>query len=137
MEETKTNRYGFPIVTCSRCHGTGHFSFNTVDGTTCLKCGGNGRTIAKKAIPAWTAFKAAAKKMSEKIWGEVEVGDVVKTNDGIAEVIAIELGDNDTVTATLRINDEVTVVSKSKFLYTKLKQTKPINVTPFLKMIPK
>lgn len=144
MEETKTNKYGFPIVTCSRCHGTGNFSFNLEDGTTCFKCNGSGHMVAKKALPAWEAFRIAARKMTQKQWGEVELGDVVKYYNKPYEVIALEVADEPinntdiyTMTATLRINDEVKVISTLSNTYTTLKQTKPLNVTPFLKMIPK
>ena len=139
-----TNKYGFPVVTCTRCHGTGHFSFNQVDGTMCLKCGGNGRVIAKKAVPAWMAFKTACREKTEKVWGAVEVGDIVKTADGDAEVLAIEITDVTSpnsdirqVVATLRINDETTTKAVWENIYTKLKWTKPLNVSPFLAMIPK
>lgn len=44
-------------VTCSRCNGSGHFSFNLVRGTVCFGCEGAGFKIvdAKKHARAETA----------------------------------------------------------------------------------
>lgn len=34
-------------IVCTRCGGTGHFSFNLMDGTRCFKCGGAKYTMPK------------------------------------------------------------------------------------------
>lgn len=34
---------------CGRCGGTGHYSYNQIDGTMCYGCGGKGVVIDKKA----------------------------------------------------------------------------------------
>ena len=68
------NSYGFPIETCSRCHGTGHHSYNQITGTICFKCDGTGSTITKQANPAWIAFNANYKAMKEVITKNLIVG---------------------------------------------------------------
>ena len=140
---TRTNKYGFPVVACSRCHGSGEFSFNIQDGSSCFGCNGKGFVVAKKAVPAWTAFMQAAKKLREKTWGEVQIGDVLKLRDGFAEVVAVQVTNNtlaDTATrevlVTVSINNQVSQVKQWENMFVKLHQTKPINVSEFLKMIP-
>jgi hypothetical protein len=34
-----------PLDTCSRCHGSGNYSYCQRYGTTCFKCGGSGKTL--------------------------------------------------------------------------------------------
>jgi hypothetical protein len=35
------------FVPCSRCHGSGHYSFNQIDGTRCYGCNGRGEVMPK------------------------------------------------------------------------------------------
>lgn len=51
----------YEMGTCSRCGGSGHYSFNLVHGTTCYGCSGTKRKLTKagaKARAAVEAFKA-------------------------------------------------------------------------------
>lgn len=43
---------------CSRCRGTGKYSFNLIHGTKCLGCNGTGaqRTKPRKPAPKWAVF---------------------------------------------------------------------------------
>jgi hypothetical protein len=45
----------FETQTCGRCGGSGHYSFNMLDGTRCYGCGGTGRkyTARGKAAKAY------------------------------------------------------------------------------------
>lgn len=47
---------------CGRCCGTGHYSFNQINGTTCFGCGGSGRRLAKltEALANEAAARIAA-----------------------------------------------------------------------------
>ena len=57
------------IVTCSRCGGSGHSSFNLTRGTVCFGCNGSGSVLttdAKITIAKKAKIKAAAKKELEK-----------------------------------------------------------------------
>lgn len=44
--------------TCSRCNGTGRFSFNLIHGTRCYGCNGTGKqkTKPKAPTPRWAVF---------------------------------------------------------------------------------
>lgn len=42
---------------CSRCHGSGHYSFNPVDGTTCFKCLGAGFMAPKLTNKLYAALE--------------------------------------------------------------------------------
>ncbi len=43
---SKIHKVGLTRV-CSRCDGTGHYSYNQIDGTRCFKCGGRKFTLPK------------------------------------------------------------------------------------------
>ena len=89
------NGNGFPIETCSRCHGTGHHSYNQVNGTICFKCGGHGKCVTKKAKPAWIAFVANAKALKEISAKDLRVGQVACSSGSRIkkEIVAIEILD--------------------------------------------
>jgi hypothetical protein len=92
-EATKTNQHGFPIQTCTRCHGSGHHSYNQIHGTMCYGCGGGGVQIVKKAKPAWIAFVANAKSLKEIVARDLKVGQVAcKSGAKIKkEIVGIEV----------------------------------------------
>ena len=69
-----TNGNGFPIETCTRCHGTGEHSYNQITGTICFKCGGAKFTIVKRAKPAWDAFVANADALRNTSTSKLVVG---------------------------------------------------------------
>lgn len=45
---TKTTRPLFEHVTCSRCAGSGSYSWNAMNGSRCFGCGGSGFTLTKR-----------------------------------------------------------------------------------------
>ncbi|CAB4122903.1 hypothetical protein UFOVP37_83 [uncultured Caudovirales phage] len=53
METTISQAY-----TCTRCNGTGRYSFNLLHGTTCFGCKGTGKqkTRPAKPSPKWAVF---------------------------------------------------------------------------------
>ena len=57
--------------TCSRCGGSGNFSYCQMYGTTCFKCGGDGVVLTKrgKAAQLWLSAK------KRKPLGEVALGE--------------------------------------------------------------
>ena len=63
----------FEHETCTRCGGTGNFSFNLMHGTRCYGCGGSGYKLTKRG--------AAAQKhlddLRSRPLSEVRVGDLV------------------------------------------------------------
>ena len=42
----------FETETCSRCGGSGHYSYNPMYGTTCFKCHGRGYVFTKRGLAA-------------------------------------------------------------------------------------
>lgn len=42
----------FEAETCGRCGGSGHYSFNQIDGSRCYGCGGSGRKLTKRGAAA-------------------------------------------------------------------------------------
>jgi|SRR5688572_8008760 len=58
----------FETTVCTRCRGTGNYSYCTMYGTTCFKCGGAGHYITKRG-------QAAHNWMMKK--REIRMGDVV------------------------------------------------------------
>ena len=71
------NPDGFPVVPCTRCNGTGKFSWNQRDGHRCLGCEGTCYKIAPKARKAYSAFITAKAEAANKRPEELRVGDVV------------------------------------------------------------
>lgn len=51
---------------CGRCGGSGHYSYNQINGTTCFGCGGSGRALTKRGL--------AAKALADSLL-EIDVAD--------------------------------------------------------------
>jgi len=49
----------FETKSCSRCGGTGHYSFTPMYGTTCFKCSGTTRQLTKLGIKAKEIYESA------------------------------------------------------------------------------
>lgn len=64
--------------TCSRCCGTGHYSYCQMHGTMCFKCGGKKVVLTKRGAAAARYLETLRSKRA----GDLVVGDVVWA-DGI------------------------------------------------------
>lgn len=87
------NRYGFPIVTCRRCAGTGSFGPSSIQGGRCFDCGGTGAHVRRgKAAAAWGAFVEAGRAFHRPTGDAIEVGDRIRVakSDALRTVAAIE-----------------------------------------------
>lgn len=72
------DRYGFPVVECTRCSGKGRFSHNDVDGERCYGCQGAGTVLAPEVAREVVAeFAAAQRQAARPKVREVKVGDVI------------------------------------------------------------
>lgn len=60
----------FESTECSRCGGSGRYSYCTMYGDTCFKCSGSGRMLTKRGAAARAVFLESL----ERTYGEVEVG---------------------------------------------------------------
>ena len=58
----------FESAVCSRCGGTGHYSFNQKDGSVCFGCGGKCERLTKRGKAAQIHYSAKLK---------ISVNDVV------------------------------------------------------------
>lgn len=63
----------FEHVTCSRCLGTGQYSYNQIDGSRCYGCQGSGVKYTKRGAAARTWWKAQTELRAD----QVTVGMVV------------------------------------------------------------
>ena len=51
-QESLTDKLGFEMEGCSRCGGTGHYSFHLTYGTICFKCAGKTKVYTKRGHTA-------------------------------------------------------------------------------------
>ena len=49
----------FETTECSRCGGSGHYSFTPMYGTTCFKCSGSGTEMTRTGSKAHAIYEAA------------------------------------------------------------------------------
>lgn len=64
----------YETVECSRCGGTGHYSYNPMDGTICFKCRGAKRTSSKKGAAAREKVEEFKMSLYSVAAGDVEPG---------------------------------------------------------------
>lgn len=69
---TTTQDTTFESRVCSRCLGSGHYSFNMIDGTRCYGCGGRGVKYTKRGRAALDYFIALlSKRLDEFVPGDL------------------------------------------------------------------
>lgn len=73
MNEALYNKAGFEIEPCSRCGGSGSYSYNPMDGTRCFKCGGAKFVLTKRGAAA----RAKYLKSLERPAGELKTDDYI------------------------------------------------------------
>ncbi|MEU9752182.1 hypothetical protein AB0D90_03470 [Streptomyces althioticus] len=67
----------FEFEDCTRCGGTGHFSFNMMEGTICRRCRGRKRTITRRGNTAYTRWKEQIDARLSTPVVDLKPGDVV------------------------------------------------------------
>ena len=70
---TRKPKTAFETEPCSRCGGSGNYSYNAMDGTRCYGCGGCGYKLSKRGSVAKKAFLESMTKPAS----EVKVGDQI------------------------------------------------------------
>ncbi|ELP5898641.1 hypothetical protein QTV49_000515 [Vibrio vulnificus] len=80
----------FESVICSRCCGTGEYSYNQRMGRTCLKCLGATKTLTKRGHAAY-GYYLAARQIKPS---EVAIGQRVVFFDGTRTVNEISIKDD-------------------------------------------
>ncbi len=78
MNATTQSDLKLETQSCTRCGGSGHYSYCQSHGTTCFKCGGNRIIFSKRGSMA-NAFLTAIRS---KPIDQVKVGDKVKVEFG-------------------------------------------------------
>lgn len=71
--ETRLSKLGFEIEDCSRCSGTGHYSYCQRYGTMCFKCGGKKWVYTKRGQAARTYYD----ELCTVKGSELKIGDVI------------------------------------------------------------
>jgi hypothetical protein len=64
------------VETCSRCYGSGRYSYNSIDGDRCYGCGGKGVRYTKRGAAA-ARFLDALRKVPAS---EIKVGDLIEVD---------------------------------------------------------
>jgi hypothetical protein len=82
----------FESKTCSRCGGSGQYSYCQMHGTRCFKCGGNGVTLTKRGATAQRFYTDSLMVRAD----EVQIGDEILIdnffgNGGFSRVFRIAL----------------------------------------------
>lgn len=86
----------FEHTDCTRCGGSGHYSYNAMTGSRCFKCNGAGVTLTKRGAVAQSYYRL----LLSKRYADLVPGDKVQDMGvpgfmagGWREVISIELID--------------------------------------------
>lgn len=69
----KTDKNGFEICICSRCGGTGNYSYNQLTGTRCFKCNGVKAVYTKRGRAALDYWRSLRSRPVE----DLKIGDVI------------------------------------------------------------
>jgi hypothetical protein len=78
----------FPICRCTRCKGTGEFSFNPEDGSVCYQCGGVGYVTRYKTRPT-DRFETV--RIAYVGYARID-GKAVRLGDGATGTFVVENG---------------------------------------------
>lgn len=111
FENEKGRLYVKVKSTCPRCGGSGHYSYNQVDGTRCYGCNGSGVSIQK--VRAYTEKeynrmqavneRIRAKREAEK---EAKVRDLIENAAKYKHEVALKLGFGEDEKAYLVYGDD-------------------------------
>ena len=67
----------FESQPCTRCHGSGKYSYNQRHGTVCYGCGGKGDQLTKRGSEAQRYFRELSMVLVE----DLKIGDSIRTNN--------------------------------------------------------
>lgn len=80
------------IETCTRCGGSGRYSYNQITGDRCFKCGGKGTQMTKRgrAVNDWIREQTATDALSVKVGDRVVYSNALtgrRSTFTIAEIV--------------------------------------------------
>lgn len=81
------NKNGFEIQTCSRCGGSGEYSYCTMYGSRCFKCSGKKVVFTKRGLAAYYFYLDLFKIPAS----EVKVGNLIESFGKKARVLEVEV----------------------------------------------
>jgi ribosomal protein L40E len=70
----------FENVTCTRCGGTGKYSWNPIELDRCRKCGGSGFCFTKRGQAAFQHYLASQNVAVEELEAGMFIWDTIKNN---------------------------------------------------------
>lgn len=96
-------------VTCTRCGGSGSYSYCSAYGTRCFKCSGKGKTLTKRGVLAVQYINSLRVKSIPAL--DVQVGDFIETSSlfglsrGYREVLKKEINSGGSVSFDVKGTD--------------------------------
>ena len=87
-------KLAFEKTTCSRCNGTGRYSFNLMHGNVCFGCSGTKTQITANGKRAQKAYSAALAK-NQALAGDLRVGDIIRRHDCSQWARIVKIAPND------------------------------------------
>lgn len=78
----------FETVVCGRCGGSGHYSFNMIDGTRCYGCGGGGKKYTKRGRAAHDFYESLMMVPVTSL----KVGDSIQGFTKFHKIVSIHIG---------------------------------------------
>jgi len=80
---TTTKNFLFENTPCTRCGGSGHYSWNQMTGSRCFKCNGAGVTLTKRGAAAQSYYRL----LMSKRYCDLVPGDKIQ-DTGVPGMIA-------------------------------------------------
>lgn len=77
MTANKFDKFGFPLLECERCLGSGEHSFHIMAGNRCFDCGGSGLVRTKQGRREYLKWLQAVHAFRETPLAKVLVGDKI------------------------------------------------------------
>lgn len=104
----------FEAQTCSRCGGSGQYSWNAMHGSRCFGCGGHGYKLTKRGAAAQELYRELLSKKVE----DLQVGDKI-VNQGVPGIAAggwVVVTSVETIDYTFRRGDEQVTEKRVKVI---------------------
>lgn len=114
-------KYVFETEGCSRCGGSGHYSFNPMYGTTCFKCHGTKVQLTRSGSKARQAFDAKKAEVASVDPMSLKVGDRIRYVTMSGKVIWATLLENPAMSETYSISTTPEGEVKRQYVSLKLK----------------
>lgn len=92
----------FETETCSRCGGSGEYSYNQIDGTKCFGCGGNGQQYTPRGRQARQFYV----KIMQKRAVDFAVGETYKDGTDRCQRRIVAIGPDELNSGSIRIDSK-------------------------------